>query len=145
MSKTDKAAQTKSRLSPEQEVIYNGARIVVKPLRWGRVSDAVGVIGDFGFFVFNTILPLIGRPDFSIESIKDEITNQLKSGLFEGLNTLLNECVSVPDCPEMTIEDLPVTVIPEIIDIFYDQNVDLKNWRALIQKRPGLVGLFNLN
>ena len=135
MSKADKAATTKSRLCPEQEVIYNGVRIVVKPLRWGRVPAALGMFEEIYFFVSQELLPRIKAKTLTFDAVEGEILNKLKTELFGSVNDFLNECVSVPDIPDATVEDLPAVVVPEILDIFYSQNIDLKNWRALIQKR----------
>lgn len=117
MSKSDKAARATSRLRPEREVIYNGVAITVRPLRWHQVPKLLDILEK---------LYLMG---------KTGVLDSLASGSFEGLNRLLDQCVSCADVPDFTIEDLPLYPMAEILDIVYEQNVDLKNWEALIRKR----------
>lgn len=120
MAKSKIATETTSilsRLYPEQELIYNGVTIEIRPLPYGKVPGAIELVSKM------ITMAMEGR------------TSELLEAPLEGLNRLLNCCVSLPESPEIKVEDLPFVLIPEIIDLFIDQNLDLGKLRALLLKR----------
>ena len=120
----EKKAAVRSRLFPVQVVKHNGVAIEVKPLRYGRVPEAT----DFIWEVFTRL----GQQDMTRDFVREG---------FDSLASYLNECVSVPDDPDLTIEDLPFDAIPGILDIFIEQTLKPGNWKALAQGLSKKLGI----
>lgn len=123
-SKEEKKAQVRSRLYPVTTLKHNGVPIEVKPLRYGRVPEAMEFLWDL----------------FANASA-GEITKEFILDSIDSINRYLNECVRVPDDPEMTVEDLPFDAIPDVLEVFLEQTLKPGNWQALAQKMKAKFGI----
>lgn len=120
----DKQAAVRSRLYLVQTIKHNGVPIEIKPLRYGLVPEATDFLWELGTRAQS------GRLDR--EFIQES---------FGQLNGYLNQCVAVPDDPELTVEDLPFDVIPAILDVFIEQTLKPGNWKSLAQSMNDKFGV----
>jgi len=122
--KEEKRNQVRSRLFPVEILKHNTVPIEIKPLRYGKVPEAIEFLWDF-----------------FLKAGSGGLTKEFLAESLESLNRYLNECVRVPDDPELTIEDLPFDAIPLIIDVFLEQTLKPGNWEALSLKLSEKYGL----
>ena len=120
----EKKARVRSRLYPVQTLKHNSVPIDIMPLRYGKVPEAIDFLWEF----------------FQ-KSSSGELTKEFLLESLESLNRYLNECVKIPDDPEMTIEDLPFDAIPAVLDVFLEQTLKPGNWQTLAQKLKTTLGV----
>lgn len=124
MSKEDKRQQAISKLFPVTIVKVNGVPIEVRPLRHGVVCEAI----DFFY-------ELVGRAsagELDKDALKDSV---------DTLNSYMNQCITIPDVPDFTIEDLPEPAIPELIGAFLEHTLKPGNWKSLAQNLQEKFGI----
>jgi hypothetical protein len=119
-----KKAQVRSKLYPVQVLKHNAVPIEVRPLRYGKIPEAIDFLWEF----------------FQ-KSSAGELTKEFLLESLDSLNRYLNECVRIPDDPEMTIEDLPFDALPAVIEVFLEQTLKPGNWQALAQKLKETLGV----
>lgn len=124
MSKDDKRAQAISKLFPVTTIKINGVPIEVRPLRHGVVCQAI----DFFY-------------DLVAKAASGEIDKDIMKESVDTLNSYMNQCITIPDVPDFTIEDLPEPAIPELIRAFLEHTLKPGNWRALAQNLQNDFGI----
>jgi hypothetical protein len=124
MTPTEKKQTILSRLYPRQDIDYNGVNIEIKPLKFGRVPDCIDVLLE--------LIQNLAEVNFKQDMIAKSMGRLLK---------MLNECVSIPDCPELTVQDLPLDVIPDVFEVFLNQNLKPGKVQGLMMNVKTVFGL----
>lgn len=124
MSQEDKKTAVRRKLFPVETCKFNGVPIEVRPLPAGEVTEAM----DFLF-------------DFFIRASSVTVTREFLSESTGTLYRYLNQCVVVPDDPDMNVEDLPFSAMPDVIDCFLKHTLNPGNWQARLQEWKEIFGV----
>ena len=113
MSSEQKAAIL-SRLYPKKDIDINGLTVEMKALPFGKVPSAF--------------------------TLMTEMLNSMSAGVLidEGraakFKAYIAQSITVPECPEITYDDLPVFAHWDLMEAFVDLNFPQGKCGALIQK-----------
>ncbi len=112
------------RLFPKQEVTIRGVAINVMPLPFHQVGSL--------FRAFYNLWPLLDGK---------QTPEDIIGAAFDDVLKVLNKCVSVPEDPNLTVGDLPFEALPDLLEAFLKQSLDVGKWRALGSTISSLTGL----
>jgi len=104
----------RARLFREQTVTCNGVVIEVRPLDFHKIPELIKSI--------KALWPVFTGEGLDIENVMADVVN------------LLRPCVTVPEDPALTVEDLPAGLIPDILSIFIEQSLHVGKWIGLAGK-----------
>lgn len=113
----DNTSTVLSRLFPGKIVTYNGVAIEMKPLPFHKVPDLLDAI--------QALWPVFSGAGAGLQ------------GLFEHICAILDPCITVIDAPELKVKDLPIDAMPDLLEVFTEQSIDVGKW-------IGLAGKLNL-
>jgi hypothetical protein len=124
VSKDDLAKNARNMMFPVKTIKINGVAIEIRSLAAIKVTEAVE-------FIF----------DFSVKAMVGVITQEFLADSMGTLYRYLNQCVTIPDIPDMLAQDLPFSVMPDVIDAFLDYTLNPGNWRSRAQKWRETYGM----
>ena len=123
-SKGKKKAQVLSKLDPVETIEINGVPIEIRPLRHGKVCEAIN-------FLWETF-DNISTGKVSLEWFQKNI---------DKINRYINECMTFPDAPDIQAEDLTEAVLAKVLKVFIIQTLSPGNWKTLAQELQEELGL----
>lgn len=105
------------RLYPEERINCRGVNILVTPLPFVKVPKVIDQLW--------SIVPRLSSGSIGSQDLAD---------IIDDVVVLLDECVTIPEDPEVKVKQLPLDVFPQLLTIFLEQSFNLGKWEALMER-----------
>lgn len=126
--KSSPTESLRSRLAPQDEFEVNGVRFIITPLPYWKLTRIYAILTGTVNEILNSLQGLE-----SVDVTMGDTLSKTLAVCHEQVASILDECVSIPEAPDFPMRELPAKIVPKILRIVVEQNLDMGELRGLAQ------------